>query len=79
MSPATFDACKLLISNKKRNRQNEEIEEILEKKQRRSNGNKIWIWLKLGSKGITPKKSGNGTQKLGNNIQNIFGSFFSNL
>ncbi len=39
---ATFDACKLLISNKKRNRQEiKENEEILEKQPRRSNRNKI--------------------------------------
>jgi len=39
---ATFDACKLLISNKKRNRQEiKENEEILEQQPRKSNRNKI--------------------------------------
>ena len=42
MPAATFDACKLLISNKKRNRQEiKENEETLEKQPRRSNRNKI--------------------------------------
>jgi hypothetical protein len=42
MPAATFDAFKLLISNKKHNRQEiKENEEILEKQPRRSNRNKI--------------------------------------
>jgi hypothetical protein len=40
MPTATFDACKLLISNKKLNRQKEN-EEILEKQLKRSSRNKI--------------------------------------
>jgi hypothetical protein len=42
MPAAKFDAWKLLISNKKRNRQEiKESEETLEKQPRRSNRNKI--------------------------------------
>jgi hypothetical protein len=40
MLAATFDACKLLISNKKR-QEIKENEETLEKQPRRSNRNKI--------------------------------------
>jgi hypothetical protein len=42
MPAETFDACKLFISNKKRNKQKiKENEEIFEKQPRRSNRNKI--------------------------------------